>query len=711
MLLVGRDGTIIDAVGDAPTLTGFPVRELIGRSAVEVLQRAGIVTALPEPGVAQPVRIDGHLIETWLDRASLRGPVDQIVVLQDVTPSARGITAGSLVIADAMLLEQLPGATWTTDRELRITGALGQLQRSLGLPAERIVGMNVSDIARTREPSDPAIVAHHAALGGERSTFRYQLRERWYDVTVTPLRDDSGAIIGCMGTAVDVTKRAAWEKCATAHEAELVRSLRGTISVLEATLESTADGILVIDRAGKVAAYNKRFAALWRIPAPIVDARDDSALLSFVLDQLVDPDGFMRGVHSLYKHPRAESLDMVLFKDGRVFERYSRPQYVGDDIVGRVWSFRDVTERERVVRRLRLLAEASRLLTTVDVEDALGGVARLVVQDVGAACTIEIVIDGQPRRVAAATSGAERISAPPPFAIREDTTVLRETAGRVEATVPMLSRGNALGALRVIAHSGRGFTGQDVEALDEVARRCATAVQAERLREQRADEVRAREEFLAVAAHEFRSPLTVISLAAAALRGDIGDRRHLIGEIEREGGRMTMLVQELLDAAKLRIGELRLDLETVDLVAETRAVLRELDYELASSGSKLTLNAPPELLGRWDRMRIHQVLANVVSNAIKYGDGRPIELTLDASRDRATVSVTDHGIGILASDVDTLFEPFVRATPARRYGGLGLGLFIVRRIVEALGGEIDVRSDVGMGSTFTVTLPREGQHD
>ena len=153
---------------------------------------------------------------------------------------------------------------------------------------------------------------------------------------------ENGMVHRIWGTQRDITIR---------KQAE--RQLAESLSLLRATLESTADGILVVDDLGKIVTYNQKFADLWRLPPEIIEARDDNRAIAYVMDQLTDPEGFLKKVRELYNAPYAESFDMLEFKDGRVFERYSRPQSIAEKNVGRVWSFRDVTERKRAEEALR----------------------------------------------------------------------------------------------------------------------------------------------------------------------------------------------------------------------------------------------------------------------------------------------------------------------------------------------------------------------
>ena len=604
------------------------------------------------------------------------------------------------------LFRQLPGAAWITDRNLRITEIIGYVEQNLGRSHEQLLGLTVMDIAQTREASDPVTAAHREALAGKASSFRYLLKGHCYEVHVEPRRE-SGRIVGCIGAAVDITKRVELEQRAATGEARAAEHQRRSISLLEATIESTADGILVVDLAGTVVAFNKRFLELWRIPPPLVAHGRETELLAYAVAQLPDPDGFLARVHELYRQPAHEDLDVLEFTDGRVFERYSRPQWVDGEIVGRVWSFRDITERDRLLRNAVTLADASRLLGSLDAIAALESVGRLLVRTWDA-CVFDLFEDNVLQRRVVVERDPTKGIVPD---VSTETVVIdaeaRVAGERIQLQVPLRAGGRDVGRLAVIGSPRGARQDEDLELLEEIGRRCAVAVENSRLYRGARDEIRAREEFLAVASHEIRGPIASIRFAVEALRTGIAPAEKLVDVIDREEHRLERLVDELLDLGHLQAGTMHLVLESVDLAAVVRDIATRHASELARAGSTLIIQGDRDLFGRWDRTRLEQIVTNLLSNAIKFGGGKPIELDLSHADNRAVMRLTDHGIGIPEHKLVSIFEPFERAVPARHYGGLGLGLYIVRAIVTRLGGTITVHSTPDTGTTFVVELPRE----
>ena len=155
-------------------------------------------------------------------------------------------------------------------------------------------------------------------------------------------------------------------------------------------------------------------------------------------------------------------------------------------------------------------------------------------------------------------------------------------------------------------------------------------------------------------------------------------------------------------------GRLRLNLEEVDLAEVVRVVAERFAGELGAARSDFALDVKGPILGRWDRLRLDDVVTNLLGNAIKYGAGRPIRLAAHLDGDVAAVEVRDHGIGIPEGDQQRIFQRFTRAVSSEHYGGFGLGLWIVQVLVQAMGGSIGVESTVGQGALFTVKLPCHG---
>jgi PAS domain S-box-containing protein len=251
----------------------------------------------------------------------------------------------------------------------------------------------------------------------------------------------------------------------------------------------------------------------------------------------------------------------------------------------------------------------------------------------------------------------------------------------------------------------------------KVTRDVSERVQAERERVRLArleEGTRARDEFLGIASHEFKTPITTLQLATEMLlregaraNATLATSRPRLRTIHRQARRLGGLVQALIDVTQITAGRLALRREQVDLAGVVSGAMERWREALERAECRLELHLEDSVLGYWDRARLEQVVDNLVANAVKFGAGRPVEVDVSAEPDRssARIAVRDHGIGISEEDQRRIFERFERAVPTRHYGGFGLGLWIVRNIVQAHGGEITVSSEPGKGSRFEVTLP------
>ena len=404
---------------------------------------------------------------------------------------------------------------------------------------------------------------------------------------------------------------------------------------------------------------------------------------------------------------------------------------------------------------LRFIAHVSAVLAeSLDYEGTLAAVARLAVPFVADLCLVDVLDDAgkmqrvavahrdpaveewhrqaraQNRRWAGQELAAEILTAGHGLLTPEITPALLEKYvenADVRAmlikigvssgiTVPMLARGHALGAIILCLCGGpRRYDQGDLALAEELARRAAVAIDNARLYREAQDAVRARDEFLTVASHELNTPITSLLLLGQTLR----DTRHQMTEpmVERslevmaqQTRRLSVLVKELLDVTRVQAGALRIRREPLDLVWLLRDVAERFAEEGRPARRALELQLPGRLEGQWDRTCLDQIVSNLLSNAFKFGAGRPVVIVLDelepGPEGRVRLQVRDQGIGVPPDRLKDIFDPFARAVPASHYGGLGLGLYIVKSLVRALQGKVSVDSTLGSGSTFTVELPK-----
>ncbi len=224
--------------------------------------------------------------------------------------------------------------------------------------------------------------------------------------------------------------------------------------------------------------------------------------------------------------------------------------------------------------------------------------------------------------------------------------------------------------------------------------------------------VRARDEFLSVASHELKTPLTRFQLQLELIRRGLGtvpeaQLAERVMSAGRQVQRLALLVETLLDVSQITTGRLQLKRERVDLSLLVGDAVARMQEELTRAGCQVVFETDAPVVGSYDRLRMEQVVRNLLSNALKYGPGRPIGLALMREGARSRLRVTDHGMGIAREDQERIFERFERAVSVRNYGGLGLGLWLVRQIVEAHGGSVVMTDTPGGGATFILDLPAD----
>lgn len=228
--------------------------------------------------------------------------------------------------------------------------------------------------------------------------------------------------------------------------------------------------------------------------------------------------------------------------------------------------------------------------------------------------------------------------------------------------------------------------------------------------------VRMRDDFMSMVSHELRTPLNTLFLETQVRKLHLGKgnlapfaAERLPAMIERDRRQiqsMVRLIDDMLDVSRMRSGALSIQPKPVDLSALAAGVVENLAQQAEAVGPPLSLRAAVPVEGTWDGFRIEQVLTNLVTNALRYGAGKPVEIEVGRIGEQAEMTVRDHGIGIAPEDQARIFEQFERTEDSRRHAaGLGLGLFIARQIVRLHGGEIGLESRLGKGSLFRVRLP------
>ena len=599
-------------------------------------------------------------------------------------------SAGEAEMQTREILETISEAFCALDREYRFTYLNGRAEHVLGRRRSDVLGKDV----RREYPLEAAAMqvlerAMTESVPGEFETL-YRPTGRWISGTVYP-RPDGVSIL-----FADVTRRKKADQ-------ELRR--------LASIVESSEDAIVAKDLEGRITAWNAGAERLFGYTAREIVGKPISTIMP------EDHKGDMMAIlDRIRRGERVEHFETVrVRKDGTpliVSLSVSPIRDASGTIVGASKIARNITERREAERKI---LEAQRQLQLALTAAGMGtwswdlGSGRLTLS--AQVCEMH----GLPGR------SAEPAYDEFLFLVHEEDRervdgVLRNAVETGEAFQTEYRVPGSDGRTRWVALLGQMAAGAvpSERRLIGIGRDVTEAKESEaereRLYREAQEAIQVRDAFLSVAGHEFRTPLGALTLTlhnlGRALEPSASERaRKGLDAARRQVQRLTRLTEHLLEIGRINAGRLGLEKEPMDLAEVVAEAVGRLDETARRADSPISVRAEEGVVGEWDRSRLDQVVTNLLSNAINFGRGHPIEVEATRQDGHAVLTVRDHGIGISPEHQTRIFERFERAVPDRSYAGIGLGLWISRQIVEAHGGTIGVESEPGKGATFRVELP------
>jgi PAS domain S-box-containing protein len=568
----------------------------------------------------------------------------------------------------------------------------------------------------------------------------------WASVVITALRDEDGHLHGFGKVVRDMTAR--WQS-----ELALRNSERRKAAILNAAFDS----LITIDHLGNIVEFNRTAERTFGF------CRDD--VVGKEMASLIIPPGLRERHRRGIAHCLASGEGPVLGKriefpalraDGTEFLAEIAIEVIHSDEPPLFTGFvRDISEQRRQeIRREFMLEATSILASSLDREMVLATVARLAVPRIADWSAIHVVdanerlkcvafahVDPQKAELVQeiasrylpdddAAHGAQHVVCTGKSELIKDIpdallahfarnaehlAALRRVGLRSYVAAPIQTTATVLGVMTLATCGPRRLDEADRAFVEQLANNTAIAMENTRLfqetrRQRRAAEeaVRARDAFLSVASHELRNPLNTLNIVMELIQKDSRRVAENAAKLRRQLQRLNQLVDKLLDVSRISADRLDLSYEEIDLAELVREVVARFEEEIRRSGSAVLVRADASIVGLWDSMRLDQIVTNLLSNALKYGAGKPVSVRVESGREAARLIVEDHGCGIGPEDQARIFERFERVSKASgQVGGLGLGLWIVRQITTSLGGSVHVDSALGKGSTFVVELPRK----
>lgn len=616
----------------------------------------------------------------------------------------------------------------------------------LGYPRDALVAHTFQDLTHPDDLAADLTLAGRL-LAGEISTYHLEKRYFrgdgtviWANLTVSLVRDAAGAPSYFISVVQDVTNRKRTEE-----------SLQRTSDNLAAVINACPLAMMLLDFEGKVRLWNPACERIFGWTA----AEVVGTFLPSISDER-RPE-YLANLEMVRRGERLIGVETVRQGKGNVpvdIALWTVPVADTDGVVHCLSMIADITERKRAEHVQSFLGDVSDILaSSLEYNETLARVARLTVPILADFCQIYVTDDtGHLQRVAVAHVDPARevlarslvgrfphdlaTDGPTSEAVRSGRAVLQSTLPHdlleqiapdpehrrvIEAlnvgsaiSVPLRARGQILGAIVLVRERGKEpYAAVDVRVAEELSRRAGLAMDNARLYAQAREAVQLRDEFLSIAAHELKTPMTGLRGSAQLLLrlfdqfGAPSDERILrrLTVINQQSAKMSRLVDQLLDVTRIEAGRLTLDRAATDVVA----VVQGIAAAAQARGDRhvITVQAEGHLIASVDALRLEQVVTNLLDNAIRYSpSGGPIDVVVRSSASKqVTIAVTDHGIGIPPEHRSRVFDRFYQAHAGRHLGGMGLGLYISREIVELHGGTLDAEFPFEGGTRFVVRLP------
>ena len=531
------------------------------------------------------------------DYAISRGWTNHLVLVDDTATGLEMLASGK---HDAMLIGKLVGLNTLQEKGIQNVRPVGNrlnFQQKFAFA-----------VMRTRPGSADLLARVNEGLALVKANGTYDaLYEKWFGV-LEPREFNWRQTLKYLLPVVVIALLAS---AAYITERRIRLRLNRAVSLLNATLESTAEGIIAVDEKGSIITANRRLQLLGLLPVGerATHGLTDTTFFETLLRRVLAPEGFRATLRRVAKVGDSESFDMIRLDDGRSFEVVSNPQEIDHARRGRVWSFRDVTRREQATERIRQFSQ--------ELEQK----------------------------------------------VLERTSELQMTSQRLERAV------------------------------------------------------RSRDNFMAAMSHELRTPLHgILGLAELLLDhtfGPLGEKQAVsVQRIRESGDHLLALINDILDLARIQNVGVALDVRDCSIQETCESAVRLVEMTAKAKGQQISTKFPDaQPLLRADDRRLKQILANLLVNAVKFTPrGGAIGLEVESSGQWIRLAVWDTGKGIPPELIAQLFQPFVQLDDrlSREYAGSGLGLALVRQLVEAHGGQVELQSEVGKGSRFSVLLPWDG---